>query len=65
MLELEVASLLASLLLFYYTYKFYSVLSDTKLQDGLKLLLNGFLLLVIQAILGVARDLGLREYYYS
>ncbi|MFH1750330.1 MAG: hypothetical protein ABH863_01485 [Candidatus Micrarchaeota archaeon] len=58
MLALEIASLLGSLLLFYYTYRFYSIMSDTKLQDALRLLLNGFLLLVLQAIVGIAQDMG-------
>lgn len=57
-LALEGASLLASLLLFYYTYRFYVVLSDTKLQEGLKLLLNGFLLLVLQSLVGIAKAFG-------
>jgi len=58
MLVLELASLLGSLLLFYYTYRFYTMMSDTKLQDALKLLLNGFLLLVLQAVAGILQDIG-------
>ncbi len=58
MLYLELASLIASLLLFYYTYRFYSLMSDTKLQDGLRMLLNGFLLLVLKSFVAIATDLG-------
>jgi putative effector of murein hydrolase LrgA (UPF0299 family) len=64
MLELEIASLLASSLLFYYTFKFYRVLSDTKLQDALRMLLNGFLLLVLQAVIGVAQEFGYLQYSF-
>lgn len=58
MLALGLASLLGSLLLFYYTFRFYSLMSDTRLQGALRLLLNGFLLLVLQALAGIAQDLG-------
>ncbi len=59
MLILEVASLLASLLLFYYTYRVYSVFSDTKLQSAMQLLLNGFLLLVVKAAVAIMNEYGL------
>jgi hypothetical protein len=58
MLALEIASFLGSSLLFYYTYRFYRMMSDTKLQASLRLLLNGFLLLVLQGVVGIAQDLG-------
>ncbi|MFH0971943.1 MAG: hypothetical protein V1835_05245 [Candidatus Micrarchaeota archaeon] len=59
MLELNIASLLASLLLFYYTYRLYGVFSDTRLQGAMQLLLNGFLLLLLQAVISVLGDLNI------
>jgi hypothetical protein len=65
MVLLSLASLLASSLLFYYTYRFYRLMSDTKLQDALKLLLNGFLLMVLKSLIAIAEDYGyLREYVF-
>ncbi|MEK6842939.1 MAG: hypothetical protein AABY04_00465 [Candidatus Micrarchaeota archaeon] len=58
MVLLNVASLVASTLLFYYTYRFYVLMSDTKLQDALKLLLNGFLLLVLKSVVAILEDYG-------
>ncbi|MBI5224898.1 hypothetical protein HY989_03435 [Candidatus Micrarchaeota archaeon] len=56
MVLLNFASLVASTLLFYYTYRFYVLMSDTKLQDALKLLLNGFLLLVLKSVVAIMED---------
>lgn len=64
MLELEIASLFASALLFYYTLRFYLVLSDTKLQGALQLLLNGFLLLVLKSIIGILQEYGYFIIYF-
>ncbi|MFH1443363.1 MAG: hypothetical protein ABIG96_04990 [Candidatus Micrarchaeota archaeon] len=58
MVLLSLASLFASTLLFYYTLRFYNLMSDTKLQDALKLLLNGFLLLVLKSLVGICEDYG-------
>ena len=40
-------------------------MSDTKLQDALKLLLNGFLLMVLKSLIAIAEDYGyLKEYMF-
>lgn len=61
MIYLDIASLLASVLLFYYSYRLYSVFSDTKLQGAMQLLLNGFLLLVLRSLVGIAQNFGYLE----